>query len=125
MVVKDTTDVFNKVFIFGYRLTNINTIVGRTYTVFFKLAANNLMNINVLKTCRLSVIGSSTLYQDYTFDASSTSYGTYESMGWVAKTYSFVADSTSSTIKFESTCAGCGAQGPAIDCVEVCQLPTR
>jgi hypothetical protein len=105
---------------------NINTVVGRTYNVFFKLAANNFNFRNVLKTCRLSIIGSSTLYQDYSFDASSTSYGTYESMGWVDNTYLFVADSTSSTIKFESTCAGCGPCGPAIDCVEVCEnlVPT-
>ena len=105
---------------------NINTFVGRTYTIFFKLAANNYTFRNVLKTCRLSVIGSSTLYQDYTFDPSSTSYGTYESMGWIDKTYSFVADSTSSIIKFESTCSACGTQGPAIDCVEVCEnlVPT-
>ena len=104
----------------GYIQQNINTVIGETYTVFFKLAANNFSR-TVLRTCRLSVIGSSTSYQDYTFDPSSTTYGTYEGMGWIGETCVFVADSTSTTIKFESTCGNCGAFGPAIDCVEVCQ----
>lgn len=101
----------------GYIQQTISTTVGQSYTISFNLAANNFGARTTIKTCRLSVIGSSTLTQDYSFNPSSTTYGTYESMGWIAQTYTFVADNSSTTIKFESTCPSCFQFGPAIDCV--------
>jgi len=103
----------------GYIQQSINTIIGSTYSVTFNLAAHNITEKNIVKTCRLSIIGSSTITKDYSFDPSSTTFGTYESMGWVTKTLVFTADSTITLVKFESTCTDCGVVGAAIDNVVV------
>jgi formylglycine-generating enzyme required for sulfatase activity len=106
----------------GYIQQSINTIIGQSYSISFKLAANNKDARNIIKTCRLSIIGSSTITQDYTFDPSATTYESYESMGWIDQNYIFTADSSTTTIKFESTCPDCGCFGPAID--NVCLIQT-
>ena len=103
----------------GYIQQTINTTIGGIYSITFNLAAHNITEKDVVKTCKLSVIGSSTITKDYSFDPSSTVFGTYESMGWVTKTLVFTADSLSTIIKFESTCTNCGVVGAAIDNVVV------
>jgi hypothetical protein len=103
----------------GYIQQTINTTIGSTYSVTFNLAAHNITEKNIVKKCTLSAIGSSTVSKDYSFDPSATTFGTYESMGWISKGFVFTADSSSTIVKFESSCPSCGVVGAAIDNVVI------
>ncbi|MDB9465939.1 choice-of-anchor C family protein [Dolichospermum circinale] len=83
---------------------------GNQYSVSFDLAGNPVGDPTV-KTLRLSAGGSS---QDFTFDVTGK---TLANMGWLSKTFSFVADSNSTTLSFASL--DNTAHGPALDNVVV------
>jgi len=102
----------------------ISTIVGNTYTVKFDMAGNPDGGPNP-KTMDVSAIGITTQTQGFSFDASST---TRTSMGWTPMEWSFVADDTSTTIRFMSTVVYAGdpsnvGWGPALDNVSVVPVP--
>ena len=93
------------------------TVVGKTYKVSFSLAGNpdggfgNKVLVTTLGLGQLPEI------ETFTVGASNT----HENMGWQTITYSFVANSTSSTLNFAS--ATKGPYGPALDNVVVSAVP--
>jgi len=84
---------------------------GRRYRVTFQMAGLATGNLG-LKTLRVSAAGES---EDFTFDTTGHSA---RDMGWEAKTWEFVAQDTSTMLKFESLGPHNWA-GPAIDNVVV------
>jgi choice-of-anchor C domain-containing protein len=100
----------------------ISTIPSRQYRVAFDLAGNPDGGPPV-KTMRLSAIGGSTQTQDFTFDASGSSR---TDMGWTSKQWSFVADASSTILRFESITDGTSygyGYGPVLDNVSVVPVP--
>jgi choice-of-anchor C domain-containing protein len=87
---------------------------GSQYSVSFDLAGNPFGNPTV-KTLRLSAGGSS---HDFNFDVTGK---TSENMGWLSKTFSFVASGNSTTLSFASL--DNTAHGPALDNVVVTAVP--
>jgi len=83
---------------------------GNQYSVSFDLAGN-LECSPTTKTLRLSAGGSS---QDFTFDVTGK---TVANMGWLSKTFSFVASGNSTTLSFASL--DNTACGPVLDNVVV------
>jgi choice-of-anchor C domain-containing protein len=86
------------------------TTPGVEYSVRFMMAADAFSN-PVLKHMRVEAAGQS---QEYEFD------GTHSwewDLGWLEKTFTFVADATTTTLEFYSLDAG--EQGPALDNVIV------
>lgn len=112
----------------GYIEQSFSTIFGKEYTVYFKLAGNNVCtpaqpcagsrqhNTTNIKECRVSAAG---LSQDYSFDITGTDSSSWQGMGWSNEQFTFTAISNSTTLRFESLSPD-GFFGPAIDCVEVC-----
>ena len=94
-----------------------DTIVGKTYKVTFSLAGNpdggfgNKVLVTTLGLGQLPEI------ETFTVGAANTK----ANMGWESITYSFVANSTSSTLNFAS--ATKGPYGPALDNVSVSAVP--
>ena len=88
----------------------IATAPGRTYRVVFDLAGN--AGSHDIKRMRVNAAGS---FADFTFDTTGKSFS---NMGWVQKTWSFVANAMTTTLQFEST-RPTGAQGAALDNVRV------
>jgi len=101
-----------------------STIIGRTYQVSFNYSANNASNLGV-KTADVTIISPFSSYAEivynetYNFDSTGTTYGTYESMNWQTKIFTFIATNTTTRIRFNSLSSG--AFGPAID--NVCIVP--
>ena len=92
---------------------SINTVIGDTYKVTFDLAGNTdgypytkLMNVNA--------IGATTQTESFSFNISGHSFS---NMGWTTETWTFVADSTTTTLQFISTVSG--SIGPALDNITV------
>lgn len=121
----------------GYISQTIQTTPGTTYTLKFNYSGNNYTRSdnNVFnKTFKLSISNSNLVDQNYSFNIYPfMQYFTpllgpsYEQMGWQYETVTFVASSTSSTIKFESTCSACGCFGAVIDnvCIEAGFCPCK
>jgi choice-of-anchor C domain-containing protein len=87
--------------------TTLTTIAGGLYTIRFDMAGNP-DGAPTTKTMRVTANGGSP--RDYSFDTSGTSRS---SMGWTTQSYSFIASSSSTVLKFTSTIQG--PYGPAID----------
>ena len=96
------------------------TQIGKQYVVSFSLAGNpDAKDTGVIKTLNSSVVGGSLLFsQDFKFDVTNTDKS---NMGWINLAYSFIADSTSATLYFESLTQT--AYGPALDNVAVSAVP--
>ncbi|MBC7521213.1 MAG: choice-of-anchor C family protein [Sandarakinorhabdus sp.] len=93
---------------------DIATVIGTTYTVRFDLSGNpDTGGLGLLtKSLDVSVNGNNTA--NYTFDTTGKSNA---NMGWVGKSYVFVADSTVSTLQFTSLSGD--FRGPAIDNISI------
>lgn len=103
----------------GLIYQNFSTVIGQVYRVSFNYSANNAFLLGI-KTAQVRIQGSAIVYDEiYNFDSTGTTYGTYESMGWQTKTFTFTADSTNTQITFTSLSSS--AFGPAID--NVCIVP--
>jgi choice-of-anchor C domain-containing protein len=89
------------------------TQIGMTYNVSFSMAGNPDGGGNK------SINASVTTPNTYTFDISNS---THANMGWVTKTFSFVATSNSSTLSFVGDAAN-GPYGAALDNVSVSAVP--
>jgi choice-of-anchor C domain-containing protein len=92
-----------------------DTIPGSTYLVLFDLGGN-FGALPVIKPLAVTVNGVTT---NYTFDTSGSSS---LAMGWVTKSQTFVATSTSSTITFVSDVIASGGTlngGAALDNVRI------
>ncbi len=89
-----------------------DTIPGQTYQVSFDLAGN-YGGAPVVKPLTVTVAG---VTQNYTFDT--TGKGA-TNMGWTRKSFTFAANSTSSTLGFVSNIGFTGNAGAALDNVAV------
>ncbi|MBK7470168.1 MAG: choice-of-anchor C family protein [Betaproteobacteria bacterium] len=95
-----------------------DTIPGATYVVDFDLAGN-YGGVPVIKPLAVTIDGVTT---NYTFDT--TGRGAF-TMGWTTKSLNFTANSTSSTIRFESDVSAAGGSlnaGAALDNVRITQV---
>lgn len=89
------------------------TTPGMAYTVTFDMAGNPA-NTPTIKPMRVSAAGQS---QDFTFDITDSSF---DDMGWLAKSWTFTADSATTTLEFRSlTQSGQIGWGAALDNVSV------
>ncbi len=95
------------------------TNIGWTYEVKFDMAGNPDSNsaANRFKRIDVSTNGINTV--QYTFDVQGK---TRANMGWVTKIYTFVANSTSTTLAFTSVAPASGF-GAALDNVRVTAVP--
>jgi choice-of-anchor C domain-containing protein len=93
-----------------------DTVIGRAYKVTYDLAGNPQGGV---AEKRLSVFasGAGNVASTESFD---TTGRTEAAMGWSRRSYSFVADSATTTLSFSSLTAG--AYGPALDNVAVTAL---
>ncbi|MFD5556099.1 choice-of-anchor C family protein [Streptomyces sp. NPDC127068] len=90
---------------------SFSTIVGRTYTVTYALAANP-EGSPAVKTGKVLIDGQN--FQDFSFDSTGK---TRAAMGYVQRQVTFVANAPTTTLGFASTVSG--AYGPVIDDVRV------
>jgi choice-of-anchor C domain-containing protein len=95
---------------------DIDTIVGMTYIVNFDMAGNPDGD-PALKQLLLEAVG----IDAHAFDFDVTGH-TKSNMGWQTMEWSFVADSTTTTLKFSSLVGDTG-WGPALDNVSVTAIP--
>ena len=121
----------------GYISQTIQTVPGTVYTLKFNYSGNNYVrsdNTVFNKTFKLSINNSNFIDKNYSFDIqpfmqyyTSLIGPSYEKMGWQYESLTFTASSTTSIIKFESTCASCGCFGPVIDnvCIESDVCPCK
>ena len=86
------------------------TVAGRQYEVTFDMAGNPIGLPNVKKIA-VSAAGKIVWFH---FNSKDTSLA---NMGWIAKSFKFIADGPNTTLKFKSRSAG--ANGAAIDNVKV------
>jgi choice-of-anchor C domain-containing protein len=97
-----------------------STTAGQSYNVSYWLAGNPDDAVK-LKTGTVSV-GNQT--QGFSFDATGK---THTNMGWIEKSFSFVASGSSSTLSFASnqlnTNGSLSSWGPALDNVSVSAVP--
>jgi choice-of-anchor C domain-containing protein len=97
-----------------------NTTVGQTYNVSYWLAGNPHDEVK-LKTGTVSV---GNLTQNFSFDTTGKSLS---NMGWVEKSFSFIASGSSSTLTFAShqlaANGSASSWGPALDNVSVTAVP--
>jgi hypothetical protein len=105
----------------GYVEQSFATIPGVLYTVSFDMAGNPGAPQGT-KTMVVSVAGISLNYSFSTLGKSGVN------MGWTREMFSFVANGTTSTLRFQSTYVGSGlhpdkAQGAAIDNVLITWVP--
>ena len=97
------------------------TNIGQEYTVNFDMSGNPSThpdNITPIKWMRVLAAGDSA---DFSFDITGQSFG---DMGWVTKSWSFVAIDTTTTLQFISLDNTSLRWGPALDNVEVVPEPT-
>lgn len=92
-----------------------DTVFGTTYVVNFLLAGNPAGEPTVKD---LNVQTSDGTFAAYTFDTTGTSL---DAMGWLAKSYTFTANSNSTTLSFSA--GNRSAYGAAIDGVTVAAVP--
>jgi formylglycine-generating enzyme required for sulfatase activity len=106
---------------------------GQSYIINFKLTGFLYSNPELSgpysspPSCLLSVIGNNTVSQNYTVNSPCgvSTPQSYQSMGWLDKSYVFTADRSFITIKFEnsnSCSTNCDCCMPAIDCVCITQI---
>ena len=88
------------------------TTSGQQYIVTFDLAGN-VFNIPVIKTIQVSAAGQS---MDFTFNTTGHSAA---NMGWVTEQWTFTANSSTTTLEFDSADAPPTGWGPALDNVSV------
>lgn len=88
------------------------TTSGQVYNVGFHMAGNP-NGAPTIKTMRVTAAGQ---HQDFTFDITGK---TTQNMGWTAKTWTFTANSSSTTLEFYSRDTVNGSYGPALDNVSV------
>lgn len=91
----------------------VATTPGTSYKVRFRLAGNPDGGPSIKEL--LVTFGASDA--TFSFDASSTNH---ENMGWVTRSFVASADSTSTSLRFESLIEGC--YGPVIDKVQLIVL---
>ncbi len=89
-----------------------DTIPGQAYKVSFDLAGN-YGGAPVVKPLTVTVAG---VTENYTFDTTGKSAG---NMGWTTKTFTFVANSSTSTLSFVCNIGFVTNAGAAIDNVSV------
>jgi len=100
---------------------DLTTISGEAYLVEFDMAGNPAGPPEV-KTLQVLAEGGSLQQQQFTFDTSGMSYpDDKDNMGWVTKQWSFVADATTTTLKFMSL--DDTGYGPALDNARVTAAP--
>lgn len=121
----------------GYISQTIQTVPGTVYTLRFNYSGNNYTrsdNTVFNKTFKLSINNSNFVEKNYSFNVqpfmqhyTSLIGPSYEKMGWQYESLTFTASSTTSIIKFESTCSSCGCFGPVIDniCIESDVCPCK
>ena len=97
---------------FGGVSQTFDTIVGRRYHVQFDLAGNS-RGLPVVKRMEVSA---GTDRETYEFD---TTGKTYQSMGWMERTFEFTATDVKSTLQFRSLNQTGGIAGPALDNVRI------
>jgi choice-of-anchor C domain-containing protein len=104
----------------GSMSENLTTVVGDTYKVNFDLSGNP-DGLPVIKDVKVSATNGTP--QDYTFDTSAGGGNTHANMMWATgKSYTFIANTTSTTLTFASQNAG--DYGPVIDNVLVTDILT-
>ena len=97
------------------------TQVGHSYEITFELASNPGINPAVLEVSAAGYNGI------YTFNDSGANAPQYEpgyidgKLAWTAETFFFIADSTSTTLTFDSLVGG--ASGPALDNIAGADIP--
>lgn len=89
----------------------VPTIAGRPYDVTFAVSGNP--DLPGPKNMRVSAAGQS---QVFTFDSSGHNY---QNMGWVQRSWSFTANSSSTTLEFLSLSTPPSSQGPCLDDVRL------
>ena len=98
---------------------DLTTVIGTTYLVQFDMAGNPARGPEI-KSMRVAAIGIDE--QTFTFDTSGIDWPEdSDNMGWTAKSWSFVADSSTTTLKFLSL--DDSGYGPALDNVSVTVIP--
>ena len=93
-----------------------NTVVDQQYLVTFDMAGNP-DNGEKIKNLSVTVAGQS---YDFTFDATGK---TRTNMGWLTKSFVFMATDISTSLKFTSMMDAKDAWGPALDNVSVTIIP--
>jgi choice-of-anchor C domain-containing protein len=102
---------------FGGIAQTFDTNPGQTYIIRFDMAGNP-DGPPVVKQMRVTAAGQQ---QDFSFDTTGHSR---TNMGWTTRTWSFVANSTSSTLEFYSLDTVDGRYGPALDNVRLVPEPS-
>ncbi len=97
---------------------SIATIIGQTYLVQFDMAGNP-DGAPAIKQLLVSAVGNATQSQSFSFN---TAGHTKAAMGWTTMTWQFTADTTATTLRFESMLTGTPF-GPALDNVSVVAVP--
>jgi choice-of-anchor C domain-containing protein len=108
----NSIDLLGSGFSIGGIEQTFDTIPGQTYQVSFDLAGN-YGGPPTVKPLTVTVAG---VTQSYTFDTTGKSGG---NMGWTTKTFTFVANSSSSTLSFVCNVGFVTNAGAAIDNVRV------
>jgi choice-of-anchor C domain-containing protein len=91
----------------------LQTVPGRTYVVSFSMAGDPTGSQT--KSMRVEAAGQS---QNYTFDISGR---TTQDMGWISQSFTFTAQSTTTTLAFKSLTSG--YHGPTLDNVSIAYAP--
>jgi len=99
----------------------IATTPGTTYLVTFAMAGNPA-GLPVVKTMEVLAIGSS-VQTSPSFSYDTTGRSIPDDMGWVSKSWTFIADAPSTILQFRSTTADSIYYGPALDDVSVTVVP--
>lgn len=94
------------------------TVSGQQYVVTFDLAGN-YANTPTIKT--ISVTAASQ-QQDFTFDTTGKSA---QNMGWLAETWTFTANASTTTLEFQTADNPVTGWGPALDNVAVNPVQTQ
>lgn len=103
----------------------IPTTIGAEYNVFYSLAGNSASKTAPIRTGTISVRPNGSIVptksENFQFDVTNIKYSNVDlDMGWVDKSFTFTAGSTSTILKFASTSSSAGCFGPVIDNVSVC-----
>ena len=98
---------------------DITTVSGSKYLVTFDMAGNPDGDPTI-KTMDISAIGATTQSQSFSFDI--TGHNT-TNMGWTAMEWTFIADASTTTLRFMSTVTDTVGWGPALDNVSVVAVP--
>jgi choice-of-anchor C domain-containing protein len=107
-------------FVPGFIEQTFDTVAGETYDVSFDLSGNP-GGSSILRTLDVMIDSSTVLSPDYDTVLNGN---TENDMMWETHSFSFIADDSSTTLRFESTTAGgfgfpIDAMGPVLDNVSV------